>query len=209
MSKRSIESMSDKLNTTASVRYAVSPGAGVLRPATQRPSPNQDERPGDTEPELLVIHGISLPPGEFGGPHIESLFTNCLDCEAHPYFRELESLCVSTHLLIRRDGDLIQFVPFARRAWHAGESSFRGRSCCNDFSIGIELEGTDDTPYSDAQYAHLVAVIHAIITAYPRISARRIAGHCDVAPGRKTDPGPAFDWLRLYDGLGSALQLDE
>lgn len=191
------------MNSPDAVKYAVSPGAGLIRPATQCPSPNQDERPDGSEPELVIIHGISLPPGEFGGPYIESLFTNCLDGTAHPYFREIEGLQVSSHLLIRRDGELIQFVPFERRAWHAGLSQFRGRSCCNDYSIGIELEGTDDSPYTDEQYRQLVAVIQAIIATYPRISARRIAGHCDVAPGRKTDPGPAFDWLRLYDGLRS------
>ena len=189
------------MNSPDAVKYAVSPGAGLIRPATQCPSPNQDERPEGTEPELVIIHGISLPPGEFGGPYIESLFTNCLDCTAHPYFREIEGMQVSSHLLVRRDGELIQFVPFERRAWHAGLSQFRGRSCCNDYSIGIELEGTDDTPYTDEQYKQLVAVIQAIIATYPKISARRIAGHCDVAPGRKTDPGPAFNWLRLYDGL--------
>ena len=191
------------MNSPDAVKYAVSPGAGLIRPATQCPSPNQDERPEGSEPELVIIHGISLPPGEFGGPYIESLFTNCLDCTAHPYFREIEGMQVSSHLLVRRDGELIQFVPFERRAWHAGLSQFRGRSCCNDFSIGIELEGTDDTPYTDEQYKHLVAVIQAITATYPKISARRIAGHCDVAPGRKTDPGPAFNWLRLYDGLRS------
>jgi len=191
------------LNSPDAVKYAVSPGAGLIRPATQCPSPNQDERPEGTEPELVIIHGISLPPGEFGGPYIESLFTNCLDCTAHPYFTEIEGMQVSSHLLVRRDGELIQFVPFERRAWHAGLSQFRGRSCCNDYSIGIELEGTDDTPYTDEQYKQLVAVIQAIIATYPKISARRIAGHCDVAPGRKTDPGPAFNWLRLYDGLRS------
>jgi len=191
------------LNTPDAAIYAISPGAGLIRPATQCPSPNQDDRPEGSELELIIVHGISLPPGEFGGPHIESLFTNCLDCTAHPYFREIEEMQVSSHLLVRRDGELIQFVPFERRAWHAGVSEFRGRSCCNDYSIGIELEGTDDTPYTDEQYEQLVAVVQAIIAAYPKISARRIAGHCDVAPGRKTDPGPAFNWLRLYDGLGS------
>jgi len=191
------------LNSPDAAKYAVSPGAGLIRPATQCPSPNQDERPEGSEPELIIIHGISLPPGEFGGPHIEALFTNCLDCTAHPYFREIEGMQVSSHLLVRRDGELIQFVPFERRAWHAGVSEFRGRSCCNDYSIGIELEGTDDTPYTDEQYGQLVAVIQAIIVAYPKITARGIAGHCDVAPGRKSDPGPAFNWLRLYDGLGS------
>ena len=203
MSKRQNHSEVVILKSPDSVRYVVSPGAGLIRPATQCPSPNQDERPENSEPELIVIHGISLPPGDFGGPHIESLFTNRLDWQAHPYFREIEGLHVSSHLLIRRDGEVIQFVPFERRAWHAGESSFRGRSCCNDFSIGIELEGTDDMAYADEQYDHLAGVIHAIIEAYPRISARRLAGHCDLAPGRKTDPGPAFDWLRLYDALGT------
>ena len=189
------------MSTTESINYAVSPGAGLLRPATQCPSPNQDARPDGAEPELIIVHGISLPPGDYGGPHIESLFTNCLDWNDHPYFQEIEGIEVSAHLLIRRNGEVIQFVPFGRRAWHAGESSFRGRSCCNDFSIGVELEGTDDAPYTDEQYCHLVAAVLAIIKAYPKISARQIAGHCDIAPGRKSDPGPAFDWLRLYDGL--------
>lgn len=183
------------------MHFAVSPGAGVLRPATQCPSPNQDERPEGAIPELIIIHGISLPPGEYGGPHIEELFTNKLDWQAHPYFGEIEGLQVSSHLLIRRDGSVIQFVPLGRRAWHSGLSRFRGRECCNDFSIGIELEGTDDDPYEEAQYATLAPVIHAIRTAYPDISVRDIAGHCDVSPGRKTDPGPVFDWLRLYDDL--------
>ncbi|MEX2123567.1 MAG: 1,6-anhydro-N-acetylmuramyl-L-alanine amidase AmpD [Woeseia sp.] len=182
-------------------RYTVSPGAGLIRPAVQCPSPNQDDRPEGVEPELIVIHGISLPPGEFGGPHIEHFFTNCIDRSAHPYFEEIGDLHVSAHLLIRRDGGLIQFVPFGRRAWHAGRSSFRGRSCCNDFSIGIELEGDDESPYADEQYVELGRVVEALIAAYPALDTRAIAGHCDVAPGRKSDPGPAFDWLRLYDQL--------
>lgn len=149
-----------------------------------------------------MIHGISLPPGEFGGDAIEKLFRNCLDWDGHPYFREIRGLEVSAHLLIRRDGQLLQFVPFTRRAWHAGVSCFRERQVCNDFSIGIELEGTDSTPYDDRQYEVLVAVIRALMHAYPGLSARRVAAHSDISPGRKTDPGPAFDWLRLYDGLG-------
>lgn len=187
-------------------RFSISPGAGIIRPARQCPSPNQDDRPTNNDPELIIIHGISLPPGEFGGDYIESLFTNKLDWNAHPYFGEIEGLLVSSHLLLRRDGELIQFVPFGRRAWHAGKSSFRGRSRCNDFSIGIELEGDDEIPYSDEQYERLPFVISAIIDAYPGISPRCIAGHCDVSPGRKTDPGTAFDWLRLYDGLEVATQ---
>lgn len=186
--------------------YTVSPGEGLMRPAVQRPSPNQDERPAGAEPELVVLHGISLPPGRFGGTHIEELFTNRLDGSAHPYFEQLRGLRVSAHLLLDRDGRLTQFVPFARRAWHAGDSRFRGRSACNDFSIGIELEGEEHTPYSDSQYRELPAVILALIAAYPRLDARRIAGHCDIAPGRKQDPGPAFDWLRLYDALSEAAQ---
>lgn len=187
--------------TSSHASYAVSPGAGLLRPARQCPSPNQDERPADAEPELIVIHGISLPPGRFGGRYIDELFTNCLDPLAHPYFEELRELCVSAHLLIRREGRIVQFVPFQRRAWHAGRSCWRGRPECNDYSIGIELEGADDVPYTDRQYEVLADVIRALIRAYPRLEARTIAGHCDVAPGRKTDPGPAFDWLRLYDRL--------
>lgn len=186
-----------------SEQFSISPGAGLLRPATQCPSPNQDDRPAGVEPDMIIIHGISLPPGQFGGDYIEAFFTNCLDCSAHPYFAEIEGLQVSSHLLLHRDGAVVQFVPFGRRAWHAGESSFRGRPACNDYSIGIELEGTDTEPYTDAQYAQLVSVIAAICESYPRITSRHIAGHCDVAPGRKSDPGPAFDWLRLYDGLAA------
>lgn len=192
-----------KLAETEPQKYSISPGIGLIRPAVQCPSPNQDDRPAGVQPELIIIHGISLPPGQFGGNHIEALFTNCLDPDAHPYFGEIDGLQVSAHLLLRRDGNLVQFVPFGRRAWHAGASTFRGRDCCNDFSIGIELEGSDEIAYSDAQYIHLTAIIGAIKEAYPHIGNRQIAGHCDVAPGRKSDPGPAFDWLRLYDGLGN------
>ena len=181
--------------------YVVDRATGTIQPATQCASPNHDERPTGCEPELLIIHGISLPPGEFGGQHIQALFCNCLDTTLHPYFAEIGHLQVSAHLLLQRDGNLIQFVPFGKRAWHAGESSFRGRNCCNDYAIGIELEGTDNTPYSDEQYAHVAAIVMGISRAYPAIVPRNIAGHCDVAPGRKSDPGPAFDWLRLYDGL--------
>jgi len=202
MSKRVGRSENLVVSAPEAVKYAVSPGAGLLRPASQCPSPNQDERPADAEPDLVIIHGISLPPGEFGGPHIEALFTNSLNPEEHPYFREIDGLKVSSHLLIRRDGEVVQFVPFARRAWHAGDSVFRGKNCCNDYSIGIELEGTDDLPYTDAQYEQIAPVISAIMQAYPAVTARRLAGHCDISPGRKSDPGPAFDWLRLYDGLG-------
>jgi N-acetyl-anhydromuramoyl-L-alanine amidase len=161
-------------------------------------SPNQDERPPSTEISLVVIHSISLPPGEYGGDAIERLFTNCLDPEAHPYFREICRLKVSAHFLVRRDGSVVQFVPPARRAWHAGVSSWRGRERCNDFSIGIELEGTDDTPFEDAQYASLVSLVSDLRHTLP---IRDIAAHSDVAPGRKTDPGARFDWARLLAGL--------
>ncbi len=181
--------------------FDICKATGIIEPARQCPSPNCDARPDGAVPEMLVIHGISLPPGEFGGPEIEALFTNTLDFDAHPYFRDIRGLEVSAHLLIRRDGSVVQFVPFTERAWHAGESHFRGRHRCNDFSIGIELEGEDETAYEDRQYEALQAVLRALFEAYPAISAREIAGHCDIAPGRKADPGPAFDWLRLYDGL--------
>lgn len=147
------------------------------------------------------MHGISLPPGDYSGQQIEQLFTNCLDWEAHPYFGEIRGMQVSAHLLLRRDAELVQFVPFDRRAWHAGQSCFRGRTTCNDFSIGIELEGEDEVPYDDRQYDVLARVIRALMRAYPDLSTRHIAAHSDIAPGRKTDPGPAFDWLRLYDEL--------
>lgn len=177
---------------------------GLLRQARQCPSPNQDARPAEGDPELIVIHGISLPPGDFGGDGIERLFTNRLDWDSHPYFEEIRGLEVSAHLLIRRNGEIIQFVPFTERAWHAGVSYFRDRDCCNDFSIGIELEGEDETPYDTRQYTALVETVRALLHAYSSLSARRIAAHADIAPGRKTDPGPAFDWLRLYDGLSDA-----
>lgn len=189
------------MSETKPTKYTISPGTGLLRPARQCPSPNQDDRPEGVEPELVVLHGISLPPGEFGGPHILHFFTNCLDLAVHPYFAEICGMHVSAHLLIRRDGEILQFVPFGRRAWHAGPSSFRGRPRCNDYSIGIELEGNDTTPYADPQYAVLSGVLRALFLAWPRLDARVLAAHSDVAPGRKTDPGPAFDWLRLYDAL--------
>jgi AmpD protein len=185
--------------------FAVDTVTGLIRPARQYESPNCDERPSPGEPELVVIHGISLPPGEFGGGNIEALFMNALDWAAHPYFAEIRGLRVSAHLLIHRTGEVVQFVPFSKRAWHAGESRFKGRLACNDFSIGIELEGEDDREYDERQYASLTAVIAALSAAYPRLTAREIAAHSDIAPGRKTDPGPAFDWLRLYDGLAGEL----
>jgi len=171
---------------------------GILIEARQHPSPNQDDRPGNAPIDLLVIHNISLPPNEFGGPWIDDLFCNRLDPRAHPYFEGICQLQVSAHLLIRRDGGLIQYVPFSRRAWHAGLSSFQGRTRCNDFSIGIELEGADDIPYTERQYQQLSAVTRALIAHYPAISRERITGHSEIAPGRKTDPGPAFDWDHFH-----------
>jgi AmpD protein len=148
--------------------------------------------------DLLVIHGISLPPAEFGGPWIEHLFLNGLDPTAHPYFAAIAGLRVSAHLLIRRDGELIQFVDLDERAWHAGASSWEGRERCNDFSIGIELEGADEVPYTDRQYAMLATSTREILARYPAIHPTRIVGHSQIAPGRKSDPGPAFDWARLH-----------
>jgi AmpD protein len=168
-----------------------------LRGAKRVRSPNQDARPAGAPIDLLVVHGISLPPGRFGGPHIERLFTNRLDPEAHPFFATIAGLEVSSHLLVRRDGAVVQFVPFGARAWHAGASEFAGRARCNDFSIGIELEGTDAAPYTARQYARLAQLARLLMRAYPGITWRRIVGHSDIAPGRKTDPGPSFDWRRL------------
>lgn len=175
-------------------------GAWILE-ARRCASPNCDPRPDGCSVDLVVLHGISLPPGEFGNAYVESFFCNCLDPGLHPYFAEIANLKVSAHLLIRRDGELVQFVPFSHRAWHAGESVFCGREQCNDFSIGIELEGTDDLPYEEAQYRCLIAVLSLLMRTWPEITSDRITGHSDIAPGRKTDPGPAFDWPRVRAAL--------
>jgi AmpD protein len=167
-------------------------------------SPNADPRPSVCQPELIVIHGISLPPGRYGGPWIDHLFTNTLPAEADPYFATIQDLRVSSHVLIARDGSLTQYVPFNLRAWHAGASSWCGRKDCNDFSIGIELEGTDDEPYDDRQYPMLAALIASLQQAYPALASGAIAGHSDIAPGRKSDPGPAFDWRRLERWVAAA-----
>jgi N-acetyl-anhydromuramoyl-L-alanine amidase len=169
---------------------------GLLTGARQVLSPHCDARPAGTVAELLVVHGISLPPGEFGGPWIDRLFTGALPPEVHPYFKEIEGLIASAHALIRRDGQIVQYVPFGQRAWHAGKSEYQGRAGCNDFSIGIELEGADGTPYSETQYAALAALTAALLAAYPTLSQEAITGHSDIAPGRKTDPWPVFDWVR-------------
>ena len=169
------------------------------------PSPNCNDRPDPNDISLIVVHGISLPAGQFGGPYIEQLFTNRLDVEQHESFIEIATLEVSSHVLIRRDGQVIQFVPFDKRAWHAGASRFEDREECNDFSIGIELEGTDTIPYEAVQYQQLAEVIQALLKRYPTINQKRIVGHSDIAPGRKTDPGPAFDWVKLAHVLTDRL----
>jgi N-acetyl-anhydromuramoyl-L-alanine amidase len=174
---------------------------GWLTWAERRASPYCTPRPAGAVIDLLVIHNISLPPGEFGGPWIDDLFLGRLDPHAHPYFRDIAGVPVSAHLLIRRDGACIQYVPFGDRAWHAGVSCFQGRERCNDYSIGIELEGTDDIPFTQAQYRVLAEVTRDLMAAYPGITEGRIAGHSDIAPGRKTDPGPHFDWGRYRDLL--------
>ncbi len=163
--------------------------SGVRRIATD----NCDARPSSSSIDLLVIHNISLPPGEFGGAAITRLFTNTLDTAAHPYYAQLKGVKVSAHFLIRRDGGIVQFVPCNKRAWHAGASLWQGRPACNDFSLGVELEGSDSVPFSDQQYAALIRLTRRLKRAYP---IRDIAGHADIAPGRKTDPGPCFDWPR-------------
>lgn len=175
--------------------------SGLLREARQVASPNCDERPDGVGPELIVIHNISLPPQEFGGPWIDALFSNTLDPNAHPYFAEIHQQQVSSHLLIRRDGELVQYVPLHQRAWHAGASNYQGRERCNDFSIGIELEGADEVPYEQIQYVTLAKLITVLEQTYPTISRKRMVGHSDIAPERKTDPGPAFNWDTLYAKL--------
>jgi AmpD protein len=174
---------------------------GWLSSARRVPSPNANTRPKGTPISLLVVHNISLPPEQFENGYIEQFFTNQLDSAAHPYFTEIADMTVSAHLLITRAGEVIQFVPFAQRAWHAGQSCFRGRDNCNDFSIGIELEGADAISYTDVQYAVLAQVAVCLMAAYPEITLDAIVGHSDIAPGRKTDPGESFDWSRLFQIL--------
>jgi N-acetyl-anhydromuramoyl-L-alanine amidase len=181
----------------APARFEVDVGRGLLRPARYVRSPNQDARPPGATLDLVVIHGISLPPGEFGGDWVERLFQNALPPDHHPFFRSIEGLRVSAHLFVRRDGEILQFVPFHARAWHAGASVWRHRVACNDYSIGIELEGDDLVPYEPVQYERLGAILPALRRAYVTLAADAVVGHSEVAPGRKTDPGPAFDWARL------------
>lgn len=177
---------------------------GKLSSARQRQSPHCDARPDAADISVLVVHGISLPAGEFGGPYIDALFMGELDSSAHPEFKVLEGLRVSAHCLIRRDGELLQYVPFQQRAWHAGRSHYAGRRRCNDFSIGIELEGTDADPYTKEQYLKLAEVAAELIATYPLLTRRRIVGHEHIAPVRKTDPGPAFDWHYFHRCLAHA-----
>jgi len=184
----------------------VETATGLLTGVRQVLSPYFNARPPQTPPELIVVHGISLPPGEFGGPWIDRLFTGTLPWDEHPYFKQIEGLRASCHVLIARDGALTQYVPFGERAWHAGVSEYRTRSGCNDFSIGIELEGADQTPYTDAQYAALTELLAVLLNAYPSLAPEHIVGHSDVAPGRKTDPGPAFEWPRLRALLRARLR---
>ena len=168
--------------------------AGMCSGARYLPSPNHDQRLDGDEVELVILHNISLPPGEFGGDSITKLFLNQLDPNAHPYFKDIAGREVSSHFLIRRDGDLLQYVPCELRAWHAGQSTWQGRERCNDFSVGIELEGTDDVAFEEAQYATLKDLLDALFIRYGKLP---LTGHSDVSPGRKTDPGPHFDWSRL------------
>ncbi len=175
--------------------------SGLLIGARQVSSPNVDDRPAGMNPEVLVIHAISLPPGVFGGPGVEQLFCNQLPVAEHPFYREIAGLTVSAHFFVRRDGELVQFAPVNRRAWHAGLSFCEGRARVNDFSIGIELEGDDDHPFESAQYDTLTALTRELMAVYPAITRYRIYGHSDIAPGRKTDPGPHFDWPRYRGAL--------
>lgn len=179
--------------------------AGWLMEARRVPSPNYDDRPTSCPLDLIVIHSISLPPGEYGGNWIDELFNNTLDKNAHPYFAEIAGLRVSCHVLIRRDGELVQYVPFDKRAWHAGVSSFAGRDACNDFAIGIELEGSDEDVFETVQYQRLAGLIATLLATYPGLSLERITGHSDIAPGRKTDPGPHFSWSELQTCIGNCL----
>ncbi len=201
--RKTTTQMSDK-----SKKNAISKASGLLSTARLCLSPNCDERPDESDISLIVIHNISLPPNQFGGQGIDQLFTNTLDKNAHPFYQDIIDLRVSSHLLIRRDGEVVQYVPFHKRAWHAGESQFLGRRVCNDFSIGIEMEGTDFEPFTGKQYEVLIATIKGLLEAYPTLSAEAITGHEHIAPGRKTDPGPYFDWERLQKVFKSQIPAD-
>ncbi|MEL6301255.1 MAG: 1,6-anhydro-N-acetylmuramyl-L-alanine amidase AmpD [Pseudomonadota bacterium] len=183
---------------TQTPAICIDPATGLLDAVRQSPSPNQDARPADSQLDLIVVHSISLPPGVYGGHEIDALFCNELDAEAHPYFAGIAHLRVSAHCLIRRSGEVTQYVPIERRAWHAGESNFEGRTRCNDFSVGIELEGTDTDEFTSAQYRILNALIDALRASYPSLANAPVVGHSDIAPGRKTDPGTGFDWSRVH-----------
>jgi N-acetyl-anhydromuramoyl-L-alanine amidase len=187
----------------ASASLKIDSSTGLLVNTRQVLSPHFDARPSGVLPALIVIHGITLPPGEFGGPWVDRLFTGNLPPEAHPFFKGLQGGRMSAHAFIRRDGAIVQYVPFGERAWHAGKSEYQGRTACNDFSIGIELEGTDTVPYTDAQYESLAALTQALLATYASLSVDAITGHSDIAPGRKTDPGPHFDWARFRQGVGA------
>jgi N-acetyl-anhydromuramoyl-L-alanine amidase len=191
------------MSAAPSLPFTIDATTGLLAAVRQVLSPHRDARPAGVHPELIVLHGISLPPGEFGGPWIDRLFCGDLPPNAHPYFATLAGSRVSAHLLVCRAGAVTQYVPFEARAWHAGVSSYQGRAGCNDFSIGIELEGTDEVPYSDAQYRTTAALLATLCASYSTLSRERIVGHSDIAPGRKTDPGPAFDWRRLRAELAN------
>ena len=195
--------MTNEANPIKDQSFRIDKQSYLLKNAEYLNSPNQDDRRDGQDPEIIVIHGISLPPGEYGGSYVSDLFLNSLDISVCEYFKEISTLKVSSHLFIDRLGRVTQFVPFNSRAWHAGESVYRGREMCNHFSIGIELEGQDNDEYSDIQYVCLAKTINALFEFYPSMSARDIVGHSDIAPKRKTDPGPAFNWKRLYTEIRS------
>jgi AmpD protein len=187
---------------------SVSIRTGLMENARICLSPNHDDRPDENDISLIVIHNISLPPNQYGGDGIDQLFTNTLDKNEHPYYEDIHELRVSSHLLIRRDGEVVQYVPFHKRAWHAGESEFLGRKVCNDFSIGVEMEGSDFEPFTQRQYRSLEATIKSLLESYPGLSPEAITGHENIAPGRKTDPGSYFEWQRLERVLGVKLPAD-
>ncbi|CAH0526981.1 1,6-anhydro-N-acetylmuramyl-L-alanine amidase AmpD [Vibrio hippocampi] len=196
--------MAIELASTTTVNKQID-AKGWYKAARHVPSPHFDARPVQQDVSLLVIHNISLPPGQFGGPHIEAFFQGTLDQDLHPFFKVIKPMRVSAHCLIRRCGEVVQFVSFKHRAWHAGQSSFAGRERCNDYSIGIELEGTEFTSYTQQQYQSLSTLTRAITTDYPQITSQRITGHQYIAPLRKTDPGLSFDWVRYR----AAMKLDQ